>query len=173
MERYAWKKKCQSDISRQATNRPAACHPANHQPAIQPAAMAVPASLAAASSQQPARQQAAGKQPGASQLAACQPASSQPTSFQLGLILPIGTFFFRFYAQSPRPICESGAIVFQNRNIYTEKQRFLRIPGRPAKLMNFGVPICQNYAQKKSSKSTPSRRARAPMGDCHKLTWLV
>ena len=101
MERYAWKKKCQSDISRQATNRPAACHPAKHQPAIQPAAMAVPASLAAASSQQPARQQAARKQPGASQLAACQPASSQPTSFQLGLILPIGTFFFVF-TRSPR-----------------------------------------------------------------------
>ena len=140
MERYAYKKKCQSDISRQATNRPAACHPANHQPAIQPAAMAVPASLAAASSQQPARQQAAWKQPGASQLAACQPASSQPTSIHLGLILPIGTFFCRFYAKSVRPICESGAIRLQNRNIYNQNTCFLRIPHRPSRLGIFGSP---------------------------------
>ena len=144
MERYAGKKKCQSAISCQPTHQPAACHPANHQPAIQPAAMALPASQAAACSQQPARQQATGKQPGASQLAVCQPARSQPTSFQLGLVLPIGTFFF-VSTRSPRGPFVSPV---QNRNIYKENDRFLRIPRRPAKLMNFGVPICQNYAKK-------------------------
>ena len=63
MERYAGEKKCQSAISWQPTNQPAACHPADHQPAIQPAAMALPVSQATAGSQQAARQQATGKQP--------------------------------------------------------------------------------------------------------------
>ena len=118
MERYAGKKKCQSAISWQPTNQPAACHPANHQPAIQPAAMALPASQAAAGSQQAARQQATGKQPGASQLTGCQPTSSQATSSSWGLCCPLELFFCRFYAKPGRPICESGAIRLQNRDIY-------------------------------------------------------
>ena len=72
-----------------------------------------------------------------------------------------------------RPICESGAIRLQNRDIEKENEGFLRIPGQPAKLMNFGVPIRVNYVKKKSSKSTLSRRAQAPRGNCHKMTGLA
>ena len=90
----------------------------------------------------------------------------------MGLCCPLELFFCRFYAKPGKPICESGASRLQNRDIYKENEGFLRIPGQPAKLMNFGVPICVNYVKKKF-EIHPIQEGLALMGDCRKLTWLA
>ena len=110
---------------RLAADRPAGGLPCSSQPAGGPAGGRGPGGWPGGG-RWPARRRAAGERPGAGRLAACRPAGHHPTSFQLRLLLRIGTFFCRFYVKSARPICESGAIRLQNCNLYQENDKFLR-----------------------------------------------
>ena len=111
------------NLSKRTSQPSAASQPTSQQPAIQLAtsqrSSQQPWPCQPGSSQQPAASQAPSNQRAASS----QPASSLPACQQPANQLPSGAytahwnFFCRFYVKSVRPICESGAIRLQNRNI--------------------------------------------------------